>query len=57
MWFSSVIVFAFEYCTIKFKIISFVVMLRIMRNAIVVGYALVIETIIVRLFIIIVDNK
>ena len=35
--FSSVIVFGFDCCTVKFKIISFVVMIRIIRNAIVVG--------------------
>ena len=48
--FSSVIVFGFEYCAVKFPIIYFVVIMRIMRNVIIVGYVLVIETIIVRLF-------
>ena len=47
---SAVFVFGFEYCTVKCKIISFVVILRIIRNVIVVGYVLVSETIIVRLF-------
>ena len=48
--FSSVIVFGFEYCTVKFPIIASVVIIRIPRNVIVVGYVLVSETIIVRLF-------
>ena len=33
--FSSVIVFGFEYCAVKFSIISFVVIIRIIRNVIV----------------------
>ena len=48
--FSSVIVFGSEYCTVKFPIIAFVVMIRMIINVIVVGYVLVSETIIVRLF-------
>ena len=47
--FSCLIVFGLEYCTVKFKIISFVVIIRRIRN-VVVGYVLVSETIIVRLF-------
>ena len=42
--FSSIIVFGFEYCTVKFPIISFVIP-RIISNVIVVGYDLVSETI------------
>ena len=48
--FSSVIVFGFEYCTVNFSIIFFIVIIRIIRNVIVVGCVLVSETIIVRLF-------
>ena len=48
--FSSVIVFGFEYCTVKLTIVSFVVAIRIIRNVIVVGFVLVSGTIIVRLF-------
>ena len=48
--FSSVIVFGFEYCNVKFPIIASVVIINIPRNVIVVGYVLVSETIIVRLF-------
>ena len=48
--FSSVFVFGFEYCTVNFPIISFVVIIRIIRNVIVVGFVLVSETIIVRQF-------
>ena len=33
--FSSVIVFGFGYCAVKFPIISFVVIIRIIRNVIV----------------------
>ena len=40
--FSSVIVFGFEYCAVKFSIITFAVIIRIIRNVIVVGYVLVI---------------
>ena len=45
--FQSVIVLGFEYCTVKFPIIPFFV---IIINVIVVGYVLVRETIIVRIF-------
>ena len=48
--FSSVIVFSFEYCAVKFPIIPFVVIIRIIRNDIVARYVLVSETIIARLF-------
>ena len=48
--FPSVIVFGFEYCTVKFPIIILFVIIRIIRNVIVVGFVLVSETIIVRLF-------
>ena len=48
--FSSVIVFGFEYCTVKFPIVSFVVIIRIVRNVIVVGFGLLSGIIIVRLF-------
>ena len=48
--FQSVIAFGFEYCTVKILIISFIVIIRIIRNVIVVGYVLVSETIRVRLF-------
>ena len=34
--FSSVIVFGFEYCTVKFPIVSFLVIIRIIRNVIIV---------------------
>ena len=47
--FSSV-VFRFEYCTENCEIISFVVIIRIIGNVIVVGYVLVAETNIIRLF-------
>ena len=47
--FSRVTLFGFEYCTVNFQIISFVVIIRIIRNVIVAGYVLVSETIIVRL--------
>ena len=47
--FSSVIVFSFEYGTVIFQIVSFVIIIRIMRNVTVVGYVLVSGTIIVRL--------
>ena len=49
-FFSSVVVFSYEYRTGKFQIISFVVIIKIIRNVTVVGYVLVSETIIVRLF-------
>ena len=39
--FSSVIVFGLEYCTVKFPIVSFVVIIRIIINVIVVGFVLV----------------
>ena len=45
-----VIVVYFEYCAVKCPIISFVVIIRIIRNVIVVGYVLVSEDIMVRLF-------
>ena len=44
--FQSIIVLGFEYCTVKFPIIPFFVII----NVIVVGYVLVRETIIVRIF-------
>ena len=42
--------FFFQYCTVKFPIIYFVVIIRTFRNVIVVGYILESEHIIVRLF-------
>ena len=42
--------FYFKYCTVKYPIVSFVVRIRIIRNVIAVGFVLVSETIIVRLF-------
>ena len=39
-----------KMCTVKFSIVSFVVLIRIIRNAIVVEFVLVSENIIVRLF-------
>ena len=48
--FQGVIGFGFEYCTVKFQIIPFVVIIRIIRNVVVVGYVLLRETIIVKLF-------
>ena len=48
--FSSEIIFDFEYCTLKFPIISFVVIIIIIRNVIVVGFVLVSGIFIVRLF-------
>ena len=48
--FPSVIVFGFEYCTVKFEIISFVFIIMIIRNGIFFEYVLVSETFIVRLF-------
>ena len=48
--FQIVIVFGFEYCNVKFPIIYFLVIIRIMWNVIVVGYVFVSKTIIVRLF-------
>ena len=50
VFFQGVIAFGFEYCTVKFPIIPFVVIIRIIRNGIVVGCVLVSETIIIRLF-------
>ena len=48
--FQSVIVLGFEYCTVQFPIITFVFIIRIIRNVIVVLYVLLNETMIVRLF-------
>ena len=48
--FSIVIGFGFEYCTVKFPIVSFAAIIRIIRNVIVVGFVLVSGTVIVRLF-------
>ena len=48
--FSIVIVFGFEQCTVKFPIISFVVINMIIRNVIAVGFVLVSDTIIVKPF-------
>ena len=47
---TSVIVFGFKYCTVKFPIISFVVIILIIMNVIVVGFVLVSGTIIVSQF-------
>ena len=52
MPFFCVIVFGVLYCAVKFPIISFVLIIRIIRNVIVswIYYVLLSETITVRLF-------